>query len=636
MPDDRVLFDSGYAILDLALEQIVDTVGRHPAETGGALLGSYAQSLVTRFVFDPDATVTGASYVPSATLTDVVQEHERAEGLQFKGVVHSHPGALSNPSGPDHHSFGVGLATNRELGRYLAPIVTFATDGPAANRLSLGSVHVNFHVAVLDAFGDVVVRRCRPRVLWFARDCRRLATLLRRGAPRFSPAAFGEHHVASAEIRCSRHHTLTLVAPAAYPAVAPLALFHDARTDTTTQVDLHWPLTTDPDDRLVHALADVDLDPAAVPASLMFGRGGRALTARHDLGRRLGLEPVLAGPDFFDRVEEVREGLMARSKGLLTDRLRRSHVLVAGCGSVGSYVAEQFVRAGVGRITLLDPDDVSAANLSRANFTAADIGRLKVHALAERLLSINPGLDVVLEPSDLRALDATALEALFADLDLAVSALDDRRAQLTINQWAYWHDVPAVYLGLFAGAKSGEACVVRRPHACFACATRFRALLERDEQGSADYGTGRLTAEVALAADIHSVAAIGVRLGLSSLAGDCGTPLAAYADTAAAEHSYALFAAADDVPIVREVVGDVPAQFSHRSIWLTATSDAACNVCGETPDEPGVVATPSADDLRALLDLDLDLGVDEGVAEGEGDAEGLADPTPVVTGGPDA
>ena len=113
----------------------------------------------------------------------------------------------------------------------------------------------------------------------------------------------------------------------------------------------------------------------------------------------------------------------------------------------------------------------------------------------------------MLEPSDLRALDATALEALFADLDLAVSALDDRRAQLTINQWAYWHDVPAVYLGLFAGAKSGEACVVRRPHACFACATRFRALLERDEQGSADYGTGRLTAEVALAADIHSVSA---------------------------------------------------------------------------------------------------------------------------------
>ncbi len=606
MTEPLPLFDSGYSILDLALEEIVDTVGQFQAETGGALLGAYAQSLVTGFVFDPEATTTGASYVPSAGLTDAVQRRELADGLQFKGVVHSHPGAMANPSGPDLHSFGVGLAANRELGRYLAPIVTFVEPGPADNRISFDDVHVNFHVAVLTAAGEVVVRPCRPRVLWFARDCRRLAAQLGRREVRFSTEPLGDHYVASAEIRCSRHHTLTLAVPAAYPAVAPLALFHDARTDTTEQLDLRWPLTVDPDDRLFHALADRDLAPGTAPNALMFGRNGRPLTPRHELGTRLGLEPVLAGPDFFRRGAEVREGLLARSKGLLTDRLRRAHVLVAGCGSVGSYVAEQFVRAGVGHVTLLDPDDVSAANLSRANFTAADVGRLKVDALAERLLTINPTLDVTLEPSDLRALDADALRALFTDLDLVVSALDDRRAQLVINQWAYFHDVPAVYLGLFAGAKAGEACVVRPPHACFACATRFRTLLDRADQGTTDYGTGRLTAEIALAADIHSVSAVGVRLGLSCLMHDSGTPLAGYADTAAAEHSYALFAVSDDVPIVREVVGDAPAQYSHRSIWLTATPDDTCNVCGERRDEPGVVVTPTADDLRALLTLTAD------------------------------
>lgn len=615
MDEPRPLFDSGYTVLDLALEEIVATVGAHPAETGGALLGAYAQSIVTDFVFDPDATTTGVSYVPSAGLTRAVQERERVAGLQFKGVVHSHPGALADPSGPDHHSFGVGLAANRELGRYLAPIVTFAAVGPAANRLTLGEAHLNFHVAVLTPAGEVVVRPCRPRVLWFARDCRRLAALLGQREVIFSTEPFGEHHVASAQIRCSRHHTLTLAVPAAYPALAPLALFHDARTGATEQLDLRWPLAVDPDDRLVRALADRDLADDATPTQLMFGRAGRPLTPRHDLGRRLGLEPVLAGPDFFSRVAEVRDGLLARSKGLLTDRLRRARVLVAGCGSVGSYVAEQLVRAGVGHVTLLDPDDVSAANLSRANFTAADVGRLKVHALAERLLTINPSLDVTVEPSDLRVLGTDALDALFSGLDLVVSALDDRRAQLTINQWAYWHAVPAVYLGLFAGAKSGEACVVRPPHACFACATRFRTLLDPEDQGTTDYGTGRLVAEVALAADIHSVSAVGVRLGLSCLMHDSGTPLAAYADTAVAEHSYALFAVSDDVPIVREVVGAVPAQYSHRSVWLTATSATDCNVCGERRDEPGVVAAPSSDALRDLL-----AAAPVGVAVGGGDA----------------
>jgi tRNA A37 threonylcarbamoyladenosine dehydratase len=58
--------------------------------------------------------------------------------------------------------------------------------------------------------------------------------------------------------------------------------------------------------------------------------------------------------------------------------MTQSHVLIAGCGSVGSYVAEHFVRSGIGEITLLDPDQVDYSNLSRANFKATDVGRPKV------------------------------------------------------------------------------------------------------------------------------------------------------------------------------------------------------------------------------------------------------------------
>ena len=54
-------------------------------------------------------------------------------------------------------------------------------------------------------------------------------------------------------------------------------------------------------------------------------------------------------------------GVTARTEPLVGDLANR-HVLVAGLGSVGSRVAEDLVRAGVGRLTLVDPDLVAAAN----------------------------------------------------------------------------------------------------------------------------------------------------------------------------------------------------------------------------------------------------------------------------------
>jgi len=605
------LFDSGFTVLDLVLDQVLDSVGRRPAESGGALVGCYARSLVTGFVFDADASVTGVTYEPSPQLTTQVQALELTTGVAFKGVLHSHPGIMDTPSGPDRSSFAAGLLANPELGRYLAPIVTLAGAPPAPHRIALaGGVVVSFHVAFVDAVGALQVRQCRPRVLWFARDCRRLAAALHRPAPHLVGTAHADPFVASAEILLTSDLTLTLAAPADYPTVAPLALVHDRRTETTRQVHLRWRLDVDPDHRLGASFGPTDLpDTGADRAYVAFGRSGVVLTPRRDLAHDLDLEPLLVDETFYERLDAVRDGLFARSRGILHRRLGRAHVLVAGCGSVGSYAAEQFVRAGVGRLTLLDPDVVAEANLSRANFTMADVGRPKVAALAERLLAINPALDVRIVPTTLASCTDEWLRLLLPSTDLVVSALDDRSAQLALNQWSYWHDVPAVYLGLFAGAKSGEACVVRPPHACFRCATTFRTLIAPDDQGERDYGTGRLSAEVALGTDIHAVTAVGVRLGLSCLVRDGEVSLSAYADTALAEHAYALVAVSDDVPIVAEVIGAAPAQFSHRSIWLSVRSDPTCNVCGEHRDPPGTVATPSADDLRRLF-----------AAEGEGPA----------------
>ena len=77
------------------------------------------------------------------------------------------------------------------------------------------------------------------------------------------------------------------------------------------------------------------------------------------------------------------------------ERLAAASVLVVGVGGVGGWCAEALVRTGVGHITVMDDDVVAESNLNRqCPATVAAIGRMKVDAMRERLLAINPVVDV--------------------------------------------------------------------------------------------------------------------------------------------------------------------------------------------------------------------------------------------------
>jgi molybdopterin/thiamine biosynthesis adenylyltransferase/proteasome lid subunit RPN8/RPN11 len=596
------LFDSGYAIVDTVLETISSTIGSRPAETGGALLGSYGNSLIVDFLYDKEGEVTGASYVPSVDLTLLVQHNEIGRNLQFKGVVHSHPGSHDTPSGPDEESFLAGLNANLELGRYLAPIITFREGISAPNKLKIAEgVWASFFVAIRSRSQGVRVAPCLPKIVWFARDVRRLTADLQLPDPQFFPTDSNGLYSVSSQITLRADSTLVLAASGAYPETPPLVLYLDGRKGKTKQVHLRWNIASEPEGRLAEALADARLTGADGPKFVAFGRLETVLTKCAKLGSELDLEPVLVGDEFIDYVNKVGEGLFARSRGVLTSRMRHAHVLIAGCGSVGSYVAEHFVRSGAGEVTLLDPDKVDFANLSRANFRASDVGKQKIHALAERLIAISPELKINFIEKTLQDLGREEFDQIVARCDLVMSALDDRRAQLQINQFAYWHKKPAVFIGCFAKAHAGEVAVVDAPSPCFACATPFRDMIPLEEQGAHDYGTGRLVSEVALGTDIQSISAIGVRLGLSCLMKGTGTSLEQFAQKALAENQYAIFAVTPEFSLVDEVLKGVPAQYGHRSIWLTVNRIENCSTCGPNPAQPMVDKAPMIDDLKAAI-----------------------------------
>lgn len=88
-----------------------------------------------------------------------------------------------------------------------------------------------------------------------------------------------------------------------------------------------------------------------------------------------------------------RTKLLIGEKALQT--LHNTHVLVVGLGGVGSYAAETMVRSGVGKISIIDGDEVDITNKNR-QLQALDstIGKQKAEVLKERFVDINSDLDI--------------------------------------------------------------------------------------------------------------------------------------------------------------------------------------------------------------------------------------------------
>ena len=77
------------------------------------------------------------------------------------------------------------------------------------------------------------------------------------------------------------------------------------------------------------------------------------------------------------------------------DQIARQRVILFGVGGVGSWCAEALVRSGILRLTIVDSDRVSITNINRQLMaTTTTVGQVKVEAMKERLLTINPSAEI--------------------------------------------------------------------------------------------------------------------------------------------------------------------------------------------------------------------------------------------------
>ena len=200
------------------------------------------------------------------------------------------------------------------------------------------------------------------------------------------------------------------------------------------------------------------------------------------------------------------------------ERLRHSTVVIIGCGALGSAVASLLVRAGIGRLRIVDRDFVEPSNLQRQTlFEEADAQELLPKAVAaeRRLRRINSDVEVRGVVGDLTPANA---EELLGDPAVLLDGTDNFETRFLINDYAVKKSVPWIYAavvsshGLTMPIHPGES-------ACLACLAEESDPAEHESATQVNEPTcdtvGVLAAAAGVIASLETAAAMKILLAKS-------------------------------------------------------------------------------------------------------------------------
>jgi len=142
------------------------------------------------------------------------------------------------------------------------------------------------------------------------------------------------------------------------------------------------------------------------------------------------------------------------------ERLARTHVCIVGVGGVGSWAVEALARSGIGRLTLIDADEVCISNTNRQlHALDGEFGKAKVGVMAARARAINPAIAIdaieqFLTPANLAPL-------LDRGYDLVIDACDAFRVKVEMIAWCRRRKLPLITIGSAGGRTDPTLVSVR-------------------------------------------------------------------------------------------------------------------------------------------------------------------------------
>ena len=531
-------------VTDVLINEIGRRLAAFEPERGGALIGFDG---VAHILVEDDFGAYGATFWDiSREVSDAVGQVEANGYGRFIGTVHTHPSGVCDPSEQDRITMAQALELNPHIEQLMICVVT--KGNPRATDVAIPGGHrMSVHV-IRRVEGEPECLRARPVVVPIAR------VLEDAGMP--VPGA-----VTVTDVRAERFDGLVpvLVVDGAEKIVVAVPETDDAWLMGSDILDVPPILMSLHDGRVT-----------AVPVT--WGREEIASRMRKmNEERRRVAKP---GP------ESGQEGTPLDRVVELVGSMGERRVLVAGCGSVGSRIAEDLARSGVRHFVLVDPDEVSLPNMARSVYARADVGRAKVAVLAERLRGIAPETEVSTTRRFLREITP---EDILDGVDLVVLATDDMTEQATLAKAAYEKRIVQVAAAMYRKAAAGEVMIAvpeaRTP--CWACAVGTSAL-STSERPDTNYGVdGRLVAESGLGASINLVTSVASLLAIGLLAGP-GSPAGAGLGRMLAESRVlGLISTTPDWGFFPDVFHDMAHQFQPQSVWPKVESVKGCPVCSK-------------------------------------------------------
>jgi molybdopterin-synthase adenylyltransferase len=164
-------------------------------------------------------------------------------------------------------------------------------------------------------------------------------------------------------------------------------------------------------------------------------------------------------PGALDRQQKIA--------GFDQQKYSRSHVLCIGAGGLMSNIAPALVRKGIGRLTVLDHDEVDASNLNRQRFYPGDVGQNKAIALIQNLqreCTCSTGL-----VGYAMSFETAIHERIDLTCDVVVCAVDNNAARIAASRVFKERNIPLVFTAVSGDTDHGYVFIQETAGPCIGC-----------------------------------------------------------------------------------------------------------------------------------------------------------------------
>ena len=223
------------------------------------------------------------------------------------------------------------------------------------------------------------------------------------------------------------------------------------------------------------------------------------------------------------KIEEysLYQNIFSRNRGILeTDIMSKKRAVILGCGSVGSLVAMELARSGVGNFLLVDPDVMEYHNICRHQCGIEDVGDLKINALTRKLKNINPSVHVEKYEGVVENLPKNILDEFCkTEETIFVGCADNREADVYANRISIYYSAYFISLGFWERACAGEIFyhLPNKGMPCYECALGRGANVSSRVQANHHVYSNKedieaVKFEPGISVDINFITTIGIKL----------------------------------------------------------------------------------------------------------------------------